>query len=302
MGKSCCRKQNKTDDVEIELKKVTGFEEWQPPHHGKITEPVEVQITLLAEDPHVALQEADQLLEDICDNLAFRLQMPIPIRQLEVIDVSEPLKIGEERDFLLFPYPNGYQHSKFENVQFINSTITEMKPELEVDFHGLDEKDRRILNWYHKALSATSIMDKFLFLFICAEILCNASKIKVLKPYVPSCEHEIENCPTCGKSTEKKVFGPTLKKYLEDVLGLNKDIAKDIWKVRQIVHGEKNVNVSLLKRISDICLSLQSGVTSGIRQRLNVPLDTPPFVNNQGVGISNTTILGGKRAIDESDL
>lgn len=144
---------------------------WVQIAHGSLLEPIEIQIKVLAEDAHLALNRVDNLLESIIDDLSFRLQFPLPIRMLQVIDVSEPVAIGMEREFLLFTYPTGYQHSKFGNTIFSGLHLTEKVPELRHSYSDVTERQKSVLRWYHKALASTSQVDTFIFLFVCLEIL-----------------------------------------------------------------------------------------------------------------------------------
>ena len=290
------------NDIEVSIKKVARPQAWQPSFYGMITEPVEIQISVLGLDANAAFEKVDLLLEDITDDFSFRLQMPIPIYQLEVIDVTRPITIGEERETLLFPYPGGYKHSKFGSTFYMNSNITELQPELKVDFSNLGDRDKTLIRWYQKSLAATSESDRFIFLMICLEILCEDYTEKVKAPYKTNCGHDIKNCPECGESIERVVNGPTLKKFLVEVLGMDENLARDTWRLRQMVHGANDLTYKKMSSLPNVCRSLVCCVALGVKQKLGISPNDPPFFSADGPGISTQFIFRGKRVINETDL
>lgn len=290
------------DDVEIRLKKIDTPSYWQASHYGMITEPAEIQLIVIEKDAQSALAEVDLLLEDICDNLSFRLQMPLPIYQLEVIDITDPVKLGDEREILLYPYPNGYKHPKFSATVHLNTTFTEAKPELNIDYSNIENKDRAVMRWYHKAIASTCETDKFIYLMICLEILCREYTEKVKQPLLTKCHHEITNCPECGKTTERIINGPTIKKFLINELCMDEETAKNTWRLRQMFHGSNDLSEKKNKEIPEICHALKCCVARGIKQKIQIPLNQPPIFIKKGVGISQQIILGGSREINKGDL
>ncbi|MGD9653619.1 MAG: hypothetical protein AB7U44_00365 [Sulfuricurvum sp.] len=290
------------NEIQINLKQVKPPEYWQVSHYGNITESAEIQLILYAHDSNMALDNIKEILEDICDDLSFQLQLPIPIYQLEVIDISEPLTIGEEREIILFPYPQGYKYSKFESSTYINATSTLIYPSLNVNFDHLNNRSKALLRWYHKALAAISEADKFIFLMICLEILCEDYTEQVKAPYQASCGHEIAQCPECGASTERIVNGPTLKKYLIEKLSMTKEMARDTWKLRQIVHGNNDLSEKNAKKIPEVCRALNYSVILGIKQKIGIDSTLPPFFSIDGGIISSQFAICGSRKISDEDL
>lgn len=291
-----------SNGIEVRIIKINQPENWQNSHYGMVVEAAEIQITVLENDAKSALEKVDLLLEDICDNLSFRLQLPLPIYQLEVIDITKPIKIGEEREFILFPYPNGYKHSKFGSVFYMNATTTELKPELKVDFFSLSDRDRAVMRWYQKAIAATTESDRFISLMICLEILCSDYNEQVKAPYKTKCGHDIYNCPECGKSTERVVNGPTLKKFLVEKLGMEEKTASDTWRLRQMVHGANDLSYKKMKGMPEVCRALMCCIGFGVKQKLKMPINEPPFFGTDGPAISTQILLGGTRSIHKNDL
>jgi len=289
------------DDIEVSIKKVDRPEHWQSSHYGMITEPVEIQISVSEKDANSALEKVDLLLEDTIDNLSFRLQIPIPIYQLEVIDITSPIIVGEEREMLLFPYPNGYKHSKFGGNVYMNTVSVEIRPEIRADFSNLGDRDRAVMRWYQKSLAATSESDRFIFLMVCLEILCEEYTEKVKAPYRAKCGHDIYSCPECGSSIELVVNGPTLKKFLVEELGMDEKLARDTWRLRQMVHGANDLTFKKMKKLPEVCRSLKCCVALRVKQKLGIPANDPPFFGIDGPSISTQFSLKGRRAISEFD-
>ncbi len=290
------------NDIEVSIKKVDRPEHWQPYHFGMITEPVEIQILVAEQDANSALEKVDLLLEDIIDDLSFRLQMPVPICQLEVIDITSPISVGEEREVLIFPFPGGYKHSKFGSIEYFNTTSTELRPELRVDFSSFSDRDRAVMRWYQKSLAASSESDRFIFLMICLEILCEEYNVQVKAPYKAKCGHNIHSCPECGETIELVVNGPTLKKFLVEELGMDEKLARDTWRLRQMVHGANDLTHKKMKKLPEVCRSLKCCVSMGVKRKLGISSNEPPFFGIDGPGISTQFALMEKRAISEADL
>jgi hypothetical protein len=290
------------NDIEVTIKKVARPEYWQASHYGMITEPVEIQISTIGLDANTALEKVDLLLEDIIDDLSFKLQMPIQIFQLEIIDITPVLRVGEEREMLLFPYPGGYKHSKFGSTVYMNTTNTGLQPELKVDFSNLGDRDRAVMRWYQKSLAATSESDQFIFLMICLEILCEEYSEQVKAPYKTKCGHDIHNCPECGESIELVVNGPTLKKFLVEELGMDEKLARDTWRLRQMVHGSNDLTYKKMKNLPEVCRSLKCCIAQGVKHKMGISTNEPPFFSINGPGISTQLSLIGRRVIDEADL
>ena len=275
--------------------------DWNNLHPG--TNAAEIVIDISANDATQALEKiADtNLLEDICDNLAFRYQQPIHTVQLEAIDITPPVSPGETRDNLLYPYPNGYKHPKFDST-FSFGTATELRPELRADFSFYTERDRAVFRWHHKALAATSTVEKFIFLMVCLEILSKSYSGKVKEPYTARCGCTIENCPTCKKTTSKEVNGKTLISFLTQELETSDETAKLIWKLRQMVHGAIALDKKSTSKMFEMCEQLNRAVLVGIKKSFRVPDYVPPTLKVGAASIKNTIYLAGQRQLLVEDL
>lgn len=256
-----------------------------------------------------ALNHIDELLEDICDNLAFRIQNQVHIIQLEVINITPPVKAGETREVIIYPARNGYPHAKMASHAPIGSIAGEQFPTLHVDFSFISGKgsakergrDKALMRWYHKSLATPVSADQFLFLMACLEILAKSYDKKVMAVYKTPCQHEIANCPTCQKSLDKEVNGATLKRLLIE-LGASADAANLIWKLRQMVHGEVLMDRPSTERLPEACRTLNVAVTRGIKLRFGISDGEFPLVTDNKLTIDKTLYLVINRKLTQEDL
>jgi hypothetical protein len=186
--------------------------------------------------PEMALSSIEGKLELLLDDISFQMQLPIRPLMLEVLDVSPPLKIGEEREMLHFPFPTGWPYPKFQETVFPSDSFTPPLPELRIHQGFARTRPRAALRWYVKALATSFDVDQFAFLWIALEILAADASSNVVRPYVAPCDHAIPSCPECAESTAKKIQGPSLRKFLEE-LEVSAADSRELWKARQIFHG-----------------------------------------------------------------
>jgi len=148
------------------------------------------------------------------------------------------------------------------------------------------------LEWYHKALAAQFDVDRFIFFWIALEILFKLDGTEENAPYKAQCGHEIPHCPTCNKSTNKFVMGKSLKSYLIDKCNTDKKTADQLWRFRQVIHGEAE---NSLEDTAGLCLHLHVAVTSALCRILNMhPIAVPrvtvgaPILSAIALGIRKT--------------
>ncbi len=264
-------------------------------------------IDTIADSAEDAVDKVEYVLEMIIDNLSFQLQTYIRIFQLEVIDSSEPFIEGCTRDVLLYPPPLGYPFAKSLSVHSLGNIRTSTIPTFDDIILNIGKRTREALRWYVKGLSSACIIDKFIYFWICLEILSKDKKIK--EPYKGPCGHEIPNCPKkgCGISTIREVRGMTQKKFLTDTLSVDEIVTEKLWKMRQMIHGEEidleNKHILLSRDLPKLTLALMSAVLLGLKMKLNIIPDRNPIITlDNYISIAGVGCLCVKRVINKQDI
>jgi len=220
-------------------------------------------------------------IEWACDQLAFFVQFPITIVSIEI------RKVGDPENRQLFPKPP--QPAKFRSAWMNNTRVLRDIPLWPKPGH-ITERDLAALRWYHKALAADYEVDRFVFLWICLEVLCKSSQISVRLPYQAKCGHIMASCPECGESTEREVVGKTLQEYLKTRLKVTEEDAEKLWQFRQLLHGANKLSEESTKDMEKLIMILQSAVNLGLKELLGIAEDGPPIVFPTGVAISALSV------------
>jgi hypothetical protein len=258
------------------------FEKWEnedaskrPTVRGQFCESVALVCQIPGEDKYSALEAAMPAIEWACDQLAYFVQFPITIVS------SEIRKVGDSQNKHVFPMPR--QSAKFRSAFYMNNTKVPRDIPLAPKPDQITERDLAALRWYHKALAAVYEVDRFVFLWVCLEILCKSSKIVVSSPYVAKCGHTIACCPECGRSTEREVIGKTLQEYLITRLKVSQEDAEKLWEFRQLLHGQNKLSEESTKEMENLIMILQSAVNLALKERLGMAEDGPPVVLPKGL-------------------
>lgn len=266
-------------DIRISLKKIPEHsQEDRVTQKGFVCEPVWLVCEIEDEDGPKAMERAIPYIEWACDQLSYFTQFPMKILS------SEMYQIGNEQEKNVYMMPA--QPAKFRGSIYMNAKVPQMIP-LVPPPQNFSERDFAILRWYHKSLEAAYEVDRFVFLWVCLEILCKASDFVVKAPYVNHrCNHEIPECPVCGETTEKEVNGKTLQAFLVDELGVDVKVAKEMWRFRQLLHGQNKLTEKSTKNMERLVMALQAGVNLGIKRRFGFRDDGLPIVAPQGLSFS----------------
>ncbi len=262
---------------------------------------VALSLWVEAPSPESALSSVEPGLELLLDDMSFQLQWALRVLMLEVIDVTPPLEIGEDRSAIIYPFPIGWTYPKFQESVFQRDCYVERIPSLR-RVEGLqNRKTHAALRWYVKALATPWDVDRFAFFWITLEILCSASPTSVEKPYVARCGHTIDSCPQCGESTVREVQGATLILFLEE-LGVQPAVAKELWSTRQMFHGNNDLTKASIETLSRLVLILKSAAAAALKGASGMSLLTFPKVFPDGPATSKTFVLGGTRKLESYDL
>ncbi|MEW8545108.1 MAG: hypothetical protein AB2559_04295 [Candidatus Thiodiazotropha endolucinida] len=235
-----------------------------------------------------AITSAIPYIEWSCDQLSFFSQFPILIQKNEIHCKEEPT----ETVHLAKPQ----QPAKFRESWYIGNAVTMMKVPLRHEPENMTIKIRAALRWYHKALAANYEIDRFIFLWICLEILCKEDETSVKNPYVNNtCGHVIDKCPECGASTEKEVNGPTIKEFLIKKLNVSDEDASKLWSFRQILHGKNKFDEDKSAELEHLVSHLCAAVNRGIKRITQLKDDKPPIVIPDAPALSSLGITITKK-------
>lgn len=259
-----------------------------------------IRLSVDALDADQALEQVHQVLELVLDDLSFQMQLALPVLQLEVLDVTPPVAVGDERETRLFPFPHGYQQWKFARSTPLGVEVVADVPHLRPNYDAIPGKTQQALDWYIKGLQTQVDADRFIFLWIALEVLEQANPDYVVATYRAKCGHEITTCPTCGKSTARRVAGQSLKAFLE-AAGVAVEDAKQLWKMRMLVHGAKSFDPDRLADLGRLLQILRAAVVTILKERLGEQIDQPPIVSHGGPAIAAFALVGS-RVLDEQDL
>jgi hypothetical protein len=75
-------------------------------------EPASITFRIRAASVADAQERIVPNLELVLDDLIFQFQEPLRVVQLELLDITGPVAVEEEREFFLLPFPNGYDQFK----------------------------------------------------------------------------------------------------------------------------------------------------------------------------------------------
>ena len=159
------------------------------------------------------------------------------------------------------------------------------------------------MDWYIKGLAAAFSTDQFMLFWIALEKLWERSGIRVEVPYtVQRCGHVVEHCPICNASTKKKVFGAGVKEYLTEQFGLEPQLAKELWGMRQMLHGAKDLDSKEVQEISRLVQIVRACVATELKDQFGLAADQPPFVTFGVPAVAPQVALGGSRKLTGDDL
>ncbi len=262
------------------------------------TDSGELVVELDAPDFNTACERAGPMFDRLLDELMFKMQAPIGLGQLNAVDVTPPRRVGEERDFWMFA---SYPFDRYARTVGVGATRAETVPRLSEAYVEIPDAARAALRWYTKSLETQFAHDAFMFLWIAMESLVNATGHAVTGFYKADCGHEIPVCPTCGKSTARKIAGATLRDYMIEC-GVDPRDAADLWKLRQMMHGAIGFDSERLGRLAELLQILRAFVAALLKDAQGIAHDEPPLVGFGAVAIHPAMGLGGHGALTAEDV
>jgi hypothetical protein len=101
--------------------------------------------------------------------------------------------------------------------------------------------------------------------------------------------------------TTNKVRGPTHQAYLQSY-GVPADLAKQLWEMRQLMHGAIRFDSKKLENLGGLIQPLRAVVAEGLKSKLGkTPTDTR-IVTAGGLSIHPAEGVGGQSPITEDDI
>jgi hypothetical protein len=246
-----------------------------------------------------ALKPVVSLFETILDPLGFELGAAVHLGQCEVIDITAPAAIDEDRELAIFAFIPFGRNVRSVDMECIRGAVTTTLPEVVPDY---DAKTSAAIRWFNKSLATDLLHDQFIFLWIALEILCDLSSISVRAPYHARCGHLIAECPECGATTAREVRGQTIIRFLTTECGVNEETARSLWGMRQMMHGAINFDSSKLENLPRLVQPLRAAAAAGIKKLLGKNPNDPPLVASSGLSIHPSLGLGGTRKLSADGL
>lgn len=266
------------------------------------TEWARLLVQLTADDVDSAFVAVEPIVEAVLESLSFQLQYVLQVTSLEILDVTPPLVVGDEREMRIFPQGPGYSTLTFVPASVSFGVQTIRVPDLSRRCISSNPMISRALDWFLKGLAAALQVDRFIFFWIAAEILAAGSPDKVEAPYQGRCGHLIPNCPTCDATTARPVQRKSMESFLVQSLGLTADAAKRTWQLRQMLHGAIAMDSPVMDELPELTSVLHAGLVQELKVALNMPIEGPPFIAVDAMMMRPGLLLSGSRWIDESDL
>jgi hypothetical protein len=251
-----------------------------------------------ADDPHGAVVALGATIESIMDLMSFEMGTSITLGQTEVVDITDPVEVREERENMIFSGSPFDWNVRQVEMQAIQGLTLGRLPDLETI---PDSKAAAALRWFVKSLDTVLLHDQFIFLWIALEILSDRSGRRVEEPYKGPCQHEIPNCPECGRPTAQMVRGATLREFLEE-LGVSVGDVSALWRMRQLMHGAVPFDSKKLEALPVLVQVLRAAVAAEIKHSLGWEPTAPPLVAASGLSIHPALRIGGTRTINVDDI
>ena len=263
-----------------------------PKNKGDLWEPGSLETMIDMPTREEALEPSSRCFELVIDDLAFQIQQPLVIAQLELIDLTAPVAVGDERPNLIFPFPEGYRQWKFAQTHHLGNVQAVEVPTLRDEYIFLaNERVQNAIDWYLKGLHQRSDADQFISYWIALEVLRAHEGTSVEEPARLRCTHEIHKCPICDAPTSTFRQRASIEAFLNR-FGVDGNLADRLWSMRQIVHGAKTFRPDDQLVLGELTQALRAVVVAAIKAARGQDVDGPPIVTAQGPGVGPIIVEG----------
>lgn len=234
------------------------------------------ETTISNED--LMFEKVGELLDTIYDRMFFLLQKPVYTGK---VWVTKPDGVTDQHsaDFRLC------SKSSVGNTTLLERGAESKWLKIELVDLPTDKKIDFALHWYRKAIAELVTVDKFIFLWIALEIMCNRHGDKV---------EVTSECVECGHKTTSMGIGRTIRSYLTSFIGIPDQQARDLWSIRQVVHG-RSLNQDQENKLGHLTGLLHCCVTNALKQALNLDHTMRPLPPKQVMHVGGGWIRSGKK-------
>jgi hypothetical protein len=250
-------------------------------------------------DKTEVLKSVVSLFETILDPLAFELGATVHLGQCEMLDITKPAVLDDDRELMIFASIPYGRNARSVDMECIRGAVAATLPDAVPDY---DARASAALRWFNKSLATDLLHDQFIFLWIALEILCDLSPISVQAPYQARCGHLIAQCPECGTTTSREVRGQTIMRFLTSEFAVDEATVRQLWGMRQMMHGAINFESSKLESLPLLVQPLRAAVAAGIKRILGRNPDDAPLVAPAGLSVHPAFGVEGTRKLTADDL
>jgi hypothetical protein len=277
-----------------------GFKRSEP--LGNIETNYMLECFVKGDEPMSAWESIGGKTELILDILSFTLQIPIRTVYFEALDLTPPLVLKSEREFLIgneVPRVQKDTASQQMNEKWaigINPRLMALE---------LDEMVEAALRWYSKGVATVAIVDKFVFFWIALESLSMPVKPRRRVFFrCQKCDYEIQKCPKCSYSTEHfPDVKERLKEFLISKLRRPSDLFDRLWKARMMFHGRNMLTSDEVKNMMDMAYELNLIIVEALKLRLGLRENEPPaLITRASITMAGQPFLGGMMKITKRDI
>lgn len=246
-----------------------------------------------------ALDDVGAVLSPILDMASFLLAAPVRLGQIQVVDITPPLTVGDMREMQIHssaPFDRNARGVSMQALAGLSSLALPLTVPL------IAARVAAALRWFVKSLSTDLLHDQFMFLWVALEVLCDLAGVKVTGPYSCPNGHAIPECPECRASTTREVRGLSLRAFLEESGGVDAATGKELWRMRQMMHGAIDFDSQKLVRLPALVQILRAAVAARLKEALGIPAGFAPIVQPEGLMIHPSAGVGGTQALTADDL
>jgi hypothetical protein len=267
---------------------------------GRQTEPASLKTRVWAPTPMEAAVKARRPMFFALDDLAFQLQAPLSIERLDLIDITAPVTSDDLREAATY---SGFDDLRSRRSLGLGEFEITEKPILRDLDRGANPRVSDALDWYMKGLAAENDADRFIFFWVCFEIIVGIGDIKLYSPQgLAGCAHEIDDCPECGKPALHYNQARTNRAVLKALGVSDPQTTKRLWEMRQIVHGAHSFTELQSQDLYECMSTIRTATFRALKQMLRWRVDSAPKETGKGVSMHMAFQAATPRAVTRWDL